>query len=457
MRIKTAVPFHLSSIAEACGGSLLCHDAVIDTITTDSRVCERNDLFIALKGESFDGAIFSKEAKIKGAWVLSEKSAETVDILVESSEKALLCIASEYKRIISPKQTVAITGSVGKTTTKDFTAALVSQSFITHKTKENFNNIIGLSETLLSMQKDTEILICEVGMNHIGEIDVLSRAIRPDISVITNVGTAHIGNLGTRENIAKAKLEIQNGMHGGKTVIPKSEPLLQKANNPYYISYTDENADLLIKILGKEKNKISFSVKTKSYQKKLTTALYSEHHIICLGYAIAVYDILGCDPSDLQSALNQITTEILRQKFIIYHRYKFYDDSYNSSPEAVIENMKMLSKLEKRTSALLGDMLELGESSKEMHRLIGKKCAELGFKKLYALGKYASDIALGAKKAGMSEKDIYINEDAAEYATTAKVIKETYEGETILVKGSHAMGLKKIIDIICESEGEEKC
>jgi UDP-N-acetylmuramoyl-tripeptide--D-alanyl-D-alanine ligase len=174
-------------------------------------------------------------------------------------------------------------------------------------------------------------------------------------------------------------------------------------------------------------------------------------------YALAAYDILGGNPNDIQRGLDKITPNMLRQKFISSQGYRFYDDSYNSSPEAVIENMIMLSKLEDSISALLGDMLELGENSKEMHRLVGKKCAQLGFKKLYAFGRYAKAIANGAEECGMKKRDIYINEDATDYAATAETIRKTYEGETILVKGSHAIRLEKIIDLLCKSKGEEKC
>ena len=225
MRIKTEYPLYISSIAHILKANLK-FNTKINAITTDSRECEKDDLFFALSGENFDGVDFIDEAKFKGAYTVS--SSKKSDFTVSNTESALLSVASAYKQIVNPKYTIAVTGSVGKTTVKDFVNSLLSEVMKTHKTEKNFNNIIGLSHTLLSAKKGTDALVCELGMNHRGEIDELSRAIHPDISIITNIGTAHIGNLGSQEEIAKAKLEIENGMHGGKTIIKDDEVLLSE-------------------------------------------------------------------------------------------------------------------------------------------------------------------------------------------------------------------------------------
>ena len=246
MRIKTDIPIYISEIAQILKSDFNS-DSQVNAICTNSRNCENGDLFFALKGENFDGGDFIVQAKSKGAHTVANRI--NADFLVIDAYKALLSVASRYKQKINPKYTVAVTGSIGKTTVKDFIYSLLSHTMNVHKSENNFNNILGLSYTLLSAKKETEALVCELGMNHRGEIDELSKAITPNISIITNVGTAHIGNLGSREEIAKAKLEIENGMSDGKTVIKDDEMLLKSAKNPYYISYTDTNADLFIKLL----------------------------------------------------------------------------------------------------------------------------------------------------------------------------------------------------------------
>ena len=445
MRIKTALPLTLSTIAKTLGITI-DFDREINAVATHSALCEKGDLFIALRGENFDGSAFIDEARKKGAFVLSES--EQADFRVNCAHKALLDIACAYKEIIAPKYIVAITGSVGKTTVKDFTYTLLSSQMTAHKTYGNYNNIIGVSYTLLSAPKNADALVCELGMNHIGEIDVISRAIKPDISVITNIGTAHIGNLGSREKIAQAKLEIQNGMKSGRTVILKDEPLLSGARTPYTISYTDENADLFARILSKNQSGSEIFVKTKNFQNVFATKLFSSHTVNSLLIAIAVCDILSINADAIFKAAENIKPDTLRQKFIYSNGYKIFDDSYNSSPEAVIADLKMLREITEEASAIIGDMLELGEKSQMLHRYIGGECARQSIKKLYAFGEYANDIAFGAIEAGMDKRCIFINNDVSFPELTAQQISESYAGETLLVKASHSLNAYRIIEIL---------
>ena len=449
MRIKADTALTLSHLARILDIKI-DRDEEINAITTDSRLCENKDLFIALKGERFDGSIFTDEAKKKNAFVLSERA--DADLKVESSEEALLKIASSYKKSIEPRYRIAITGSVGKTTTKDFIHTILSLKLKSHKTKENSNNIIGLSYTMLSAPRDTEALICEIGMNHTGEIDMLSRALEPNIAVITNIGSAHIGNLGSKECIAKAKLEIENGMTVGKTVIFKSEPLLANVKNPYFISDREDFGDMFYRIDERRADGTALFIKTKRIEGTFKTSLSSLHTVNSLLCAIAVSDIIGFTEDEIRSALKRITEDQLRQRVIKKNGYKFYDDSYNSSPEAVIANLKMLSERKENISALLGDMLELGERSEELHRFIGKECARYGIKKLYAFGRYAKFIAAGAMAEGMRSGSIFINESVSRPQITAEEIKSSYSGETILVKASHSLHAERIIELLTKEE-----
>ena len=445
MRIKTEIPLTLSLISKILNRPSPS-DIKINAITTDSRLCEKDDLFIALPGEKHNGADFIYEAKRKGAFVISERS--DGDIYVDNVYRSLLKIAKAYKSLISPKHTIAITGSCGKTTVKDFLGILLSYALKTHKTMGNYNNFLGVSHTVLTLPKATDALICEAGMNHIGEISEISHAIKPNISVITNVGTAHIGNLGSREMIAKAKLEIEDGMLDGKTVFFKEEPLLLKAKNPYFISQHDKSADMYVKILSRSEKGSEFTVKTDSYEYSLKSRLSSLHTLNSLFLSVAVCNILNFPEDVLYNAVASISEDDLRQKFLNIASYKIYDDSYNSSPEAVISALAMLSERENRVSALIGDMLELGDKTEELHEYIGRKCAKYKIKKLYAFGNFAKSVARGAILEGMDEDRIFINTEVERPDITASQIKETYFGERILVKASHSVKIHRITDIL---------
>lgn len=451
MRIKTNRTLTLKEVAYLLGAEI-AFDREINAICTDSRECHANDLFIALSGEKHNGADYIDDARKRGAFVIAEHGG---DINTKRTDLSLLSLASKYKRIINPRYTVAVTGSVGKTTVKDFTHFLLSSVMPTHKTEGNYNNIIGVSHTLLSMPKNTEALVCELGMNHTGEIELLSRAVIPDIAIITNIGTAHIGNLGSRERIAEAKLEIQNGMtSNGRSIVSLEEPLLRNIKNPYFVSYRDKSSDLYAEIFSLSSKGCKVFIKTERFECEIESGLYSEHSINSLIYAVAVCDLLNMSPKEISDAAKIITSNCLRQKFISKYGYSIYDDSYNSSPEAVIADFNMLSKMGNNNSALLGDMLELGERSEEMHLMIGAECARFGFKKLYAFGKYCDSIAKGAIREGMNKDFVFTNSDLSKPEATAKQIKESYSGETLLVKASHSIRADRIIKLLINKESE---
>ena len=444
MRIKTEIPLTLSLISKLVSDTA-APDVKINAITTNSKLCEKNDLFIALKGEKFDGADFVKEAKRKGAFVLSERDG---DFTVKNAYSALLKIAEHYKELASPKYTIAITGSCGKTTVKDFTHLLLAPYMSTHKTKENYNNSLGVAHTLFTLPYAATVLVCEVGMNHIGEISELSRALHPDISVITNIGTAHIGNLGSREAIADAKLEIEDGMNDGKTIFFKEEPLLLKAKNPYFISFCDRNADMYVEILSRTEEGSRIFIKTNANEYQIASPLTSIHTLNSLILSVASATVIGLSPIEIVKAAEKIDSSALRQKFLTVSGFRIYDDSYNSSPDAVITDLRMLKERQEAFSALIGDMLELGDKSEALHEMVGRECAKNKASKLYLFGNFAKSIAKGAIIEGMDEKNIFVNTDLTRPDLTAFQIKETYENERILIKASHSVNIKRVIDIL---------
>jgi UDP-N-acetylmuramoyl-tripeptide--D-alanyl-D-alanine ligase len=224
MRVKLGIPLSLRQIADACGGHRLCEEnTVISHVSTDTREIYARDLFIALPGKSYNGSDFIDIARQRGAVVLSSEK-EKSHIYHQDTRQALLNFASNYIGYLPYLlYKIGITGSVGKTTTKEFLKIILSQKYLTHTSEGNFNNEIGMPMSILSSHADTEIMVMELGMSALGEIGRLSKCLSPNIGIITNIGSAHIGLLGSRENIARAKSELTEGMRNGKITVPKDE------------------------------------------------------------------------------------------------------------------------------------------------------------------------------------------------------------------------------------------
>ena len=254
MRIKLEKALSLGEIADAVNGRLSYDKNVVIThITTDSRECFSGDLFIALPGKAYNGEDYTEEANSKGAITVSVSGADSA-IAVYDCINALHSLAKYYKKFLSKlKCTVAITGSVGKSTTKEIVALFLRDKFFIHSTYENENNLIGVPSTILQASLNTEILVLEFGMNHHGEIARLANLAEPDVAVITNIGTAHIGNLGSREAIADAKKEIFIGEKKVIPIIPKNEPLLSGITDAITFSSKDPEADVFVKRSCKNK------------------------------------------------------------------------------------------------------------------------------------------------------------------------------------------------------------
>ena len=451
MRIELSEPLSLSEIKNALHiNSDTPNNTLFNAITTNSKECMPGDLFIALNGAKQSGNDFLFEAVKSGAFTLSNTDLYT-DIKVDDAEAALLSIAEYYKdKKLNIKTTVAITGSVGKTTLKDILSLILKNKYKTHSTYKNFNNRIGVSYTVLSAKKETEILICELGMNHQGEISALSNALKPDIAVITNIGNAHIGNLGSMENIAKAKLEITDGMNKPILVIPYGERLLQPDIPFYSFSDINENADCYIEKKGRKNNSIIVDIRTKSYKlNSVPVNSFSDHIVKALSAAVSVLDIMNIDKDTVLDGILKINSDIIRAKFIEFCNFRIYDDSYSSSPEAVLSVLKNLKNQSQSVSCVLGDMLELGEKAEELHKRIGKAAYEYGYRKIYTFGEFSDFIKEGAITAGMNKKDILINYDINSPSVTAKMILENASlGETVLIKASNSVKAYRIIDFL---------
>ena len=432
-------------IAKLAGGTLVNPGNVrINSITTDSRDVPRGALFIAIRGDRFDGNDYVVPAFENGAvCALAERVPENFPgcvIVVEDTKKALGILAKTYKEKINPL-TVAVTGSVGKTTTKEMTANVVQKGYKTHKSILNHNNEIGLCETMLSMPEDTEVLIAEMGMRGAGEIELLSKYTEPDIAVIANTGTAHIGRLGTVRKIAEAKCEITKYMHPEGVLFAHDTKLIRSVNK-----FKGQTVYLSLESPDVEKIKLNTDSSEFVYKKqKYKLNVEGRHNIQNALFAINVGLKLGISPALIAEGLSEYKPIEKRWEIVDTGRYKIINDSYNSNPESLKAAVStFLSTQNPPRLLVLGDMGELGKDEVKYHKEIGEFLNSYRNFRLVTVGKLAKYF----KKTLNSEFQDYsvsfkTNLEAAEY------IKENIEKNTsILFKASRFMHFEEIIEEI---------
>ena len=452
MRVEIDVPLSLNEICKATNSRPpdSC-DGYINAICTDTREAQEGDLFIALTSENDSGENYVTDAKRKKCYVISSSRDKGI-LTVSDTAVALLELAKYYKSKLNIKTTVAVTGSVGKSTTVRFLKKILSQKHKVHSPTGNFNNHLGVPLTIFAAPKDTDVLITELGMNHRNEISALSQCVMPDIGIITAIGSAHLGNLGSRKEIAKAKLEILDGMHGGVLLVPKSEPLLSGVENAMYV----DNSSSLSSFSIYDKRGILSCNFDYSFIKELN--FFNDRESLCddLSLALSVAWLMHFRKDEMINGARAINEGDLRQRFIHLKDYVIFDDSYNASLESIVADLKYIRAMEKPTGAFLGDILELGDAARDVHEEIGRRAAELGIGNLYLYGSYAQDVRNGAIKSGMNPDNVFINTDIASPRKSIEQIESAHKsGEVILFKASHKLRLDKIANLIKESEGAE--
>ncbi len=452
---NSSISLRTASIAEICGGTLAGEgDINITGISTDTRKIRGGELFIALRGERFDANLFAAEAIEKGALAALVDTPVNLEnktyILVPDTKKALGSLAREYFSSIDAL-CVGVTGSVGKTSTKEFIYAVLKEKFKTAKTEGNFNNDIGLPLTLLCFEKDIEAAVIEMGMSARGEIEYLSNIARPDIAVITNIGSSHLEHLGTRENIALAKLEIVSGMSSHATLIlDGDEMLLQNISASQRLIYAGfgEKCDYRAVNIRENEANIVFDVlhNGKELIKDITLCTFGVHNVKNALYAAVVGILSGIDNESIKCGLLHFSNCALRGEISEKDGVTIIEDCYNASPESMRAAIKTLSHIAKgRKIAFLGDMKELGENSSAYHREIGIFAAEKGVDILFTFGALAENIALGALAAGMARESIIIIKDTQNISFAAASLKNVLKkGDTVLFKASRAMRLETI-------------
>ena len=441
----------------APAGELLAYD-----ISTDTRTAKKGDFFVALRGENFDGHRFLANAESAGCvFAVVEAVPEGCKmpcIVVDDTTKALGRIAKAYKGLFHTIS-LAVTGSVGKTTTKEFIYSVLSTKHKTNVTKGNFNNEIGLPLTLFGLTADHRALLVEMGMNHKGEISALSEIAEPDISVITTIGTSHIEHLGSRENIRDAKMEIIDGMKpGGILILNGDEPLLRDVTTngicKIYVGMGD-NATYKAENIRAMDDHTLFDIRLHDGEimNDVCIRTLGTHNVMNALVACVCGILLGISEEKIREGLLTFTPAAMRQHFIEKDGYTVIEDCYNASPESMKAGLEVLCHTAKtkalRPVAVLGDMLELGKVSEEAHRSVGERVAKAGVAHLVTYGKAAKHIARGARENGMDEKSITILESDVEAQETAKHVRAVIQkGDVVLFKASRAMALERIVNLL---------
>ena len=434
----------LKKIAEWCGVETIL-DGFVEKISTDSRDIDETTLFVALKGERFDANDFVPDVLNKGAKAVVCSRYDGNDervILVEDTGKALLDIAAGYRQNFNIPF-VALTGSVGKTTTKGMIYAVLSEKFKTLRTEGNLNNEIGVPKTLFRLEKSHEAAVIEMGMNHFGEISRLSKAVCPDIGVITNVGTAHIENLGSRNGILKAKSEILDGMKAGSPlVINGDSDILNKvqADNYKVIRFGLDGGDVTAENIDPTSLGSGFTVKYKDETARAFVPSQGIHNVYNGLCAIAVGLLLGMTLEECVRGLRNFAPEGMRQKITSVKGMTFIEDCYNANLDSMCAALETLKSLKiRRTVAVLGDMLELGDFSKEAHQRVGEKAFETECAFVVTFGKDAEDIAKSFIESGGVAKAFQDKTELTDYLR-----ENLKEGDTVLFKGSRGMKMEEI-------------
>ena len=466
-------PFTVEEIIKAVDGTLVSGEKenIVYRVCTDSRKAEPGDLFFPLKGENNDGHDFlgqvleagcrtivvSDESKIPKQAFASQPGDADI-IVVDDTTAALQALASYYLDCLPLKKKIAVTGSVGKTSTRDMLYYAASTSFKTGRNPKNFNNYFGLPLSIMDFEPDTEVAVLEMGMASAGEIETLARIARPDIAVITNIGVSHIENLGSREGILKAKLEVTCCFDENSVLIINADNdmlTLENVKGSYRVITvgTGENCDYRINDVcdfGDKGIEYTLCHEGKDYRIKLPVP--GAHNAINASLAIAAAGLMGISPETAIKGFEQAELTEKRLNIKKQGRIKVIDDTYNACPESMKSALNTLMSTDVedggRRVAVLGDMFELGKESPAAHLEVGRYAVEKKPDLLIAVGKDAEYIAQGAEPLGDGH--------VLRYETREDLEKEVHEiirpGDTVLVKASRSMEMEKTVKEILKEK-----
>lgn len=444
--------------AKACGGIFYGTDKEggrrIAGVERDSRKIEKDWLFVATVGERVDGhsyipQVFEKQA----ACAVSEKLLNPAPgpyIYVKDSLQALKEIAA-YDRSKFTAKVIGITGSVGKTSTKEMIASVLGVKYQTAKTKGNYNNEVGVPLTLLSVSEKDEMAVVEMGISDFGEMHRLGKMARPDLMVITNIGQCHLENLKTRDGILKAKTEVFDEMdEKAGVVLNMDDDKLRTISSvhgkkPYFFSKNNKEADAYatdVENLGLYGSSCVIHIGKESV--KVHVPLPGEHMVLNAIAAALTGHLAGLTMEEIAEGIARAEAVDGRGRRIQTECYTLLDECYNANPGSMRAALDLLALANTRKAAVLGDMFELGENTEELHRQTGAYAAEKGIDVIICIGALAAYMADGAKQAGA--KEVYLFADQKTFLEKEKQILKT--GDSVLLKASHGMHFEDLLKVL---------
>lgn len=446
----------VDKIVEMCECTVISRGtaSTVEKFCSDTRIIEKNDLFISLKSETADGITYIKEALENGAMGVITEYNIPEEIVNKYNNKLILKVKNitdsiqkiaKYKRTLYDIPIVAVTGSVGKTSTKDIIASVVGKKYNVTKTKGNYNNHIGVPLTILSWNENTEAAVVEMGMNHFGEIELLTNIVKPTIAIITNIGTAHIGILGSRENILKAKMEILDGLTpNGCIILNNDNDLLNKCDIKKYrkITYGIENSSNYVAYdIARNETYTEYKIKINDKEEKVYVPVPGDHFIYNSLCTIAVGKKLNIETDKIIEGIKTFEITGKRNEILEINDIKIMNDYYNASYDSMKASLEVLSNIKAtRRLAILGDMLELGEYAEKLHSMVGEEVAKNKIDVLCTVGELSKSTAKTAKTLGT--KEVY------QFSTNEECINKLGEivrkNDAILIKASNAMHFGEI-------------
>lgn len=447
--------FTLQEAAAALGLPQMQAQATLADVCTDTRKIQPGSLFVCLRGERFDGHSFASQAAQLGAAALlvdHPVDADVPQLVVTDTGKALLQLAGWYRRRFQ-LPVVGLTGSVGKTTTKEFIALVLGAKYNTLKTQGNLNNEIGVPQMLFRLEDSHTAAVIEMGMNHFGEISRLTRAVAPTVGLITNIGVSHIENLGSRAGVLQAKLEILEGMAPDAPLIVNMDNdmlrTVKLGDRPLLtFAIDDQRADFTATDIAEQGSTTTFTVHHSTFTQPVTIPTVGIHNVYNALAAMAVGYVTGVDPAAAAAAaLANYVPAGMRQNLVQVGGVQVIEDCYNASPDSMRAALQTLGKLPvHRRYAVLGAMLELGDYAKEAHTQVGKMAAENGIDGVLAYGADAAYIVEAAKQAGLENARLFDTKEAL----AQSLAQQVQPGDGVLFKGSRGMHLEDVMHTVYE-------
>ena len=442
-------PFTLAEIAAACGGTYVGNEdmksAVITSVERDSRQVKEGSLFLAIKGERVDGHDYIQKCYDSGAiCAICEKAPENADkpyILVPSTLQAVKEIGRAYREKFDIP-VVGVSGSVGKTSTKEMLYAVLSQKFKTHKTQGNLNNELGVPLTLLSMPEDTEAAVIEMGISGFGEMTRLAKMAQPTICVLTIIGCCHLENLGDRDGVLKAKTEMFDyAKEGAAFILNGDDDKLStvkdvRGTKPIFFGLDKSNRYYAENIENNGEGGVSCTLCFDDTRLDVTIPAIGSYMVSNALAAVAAGKLLGLSDKQLKNGVEAYKTVGSRANVINTGKLRIIDDCYNANPTSVKASLDTLKNFAGRKVAILGDMKELGSNELALHYDTGAYAKEIGIDRILSVGPLAKELARGAEDLWFESIDALLHE-------LPDLLKD---GDTVLVKASHSMHFENIVE-----------